>query len=139
MKYFSFAEFERSDTAERSGIDNRMPEDVKSNVTALVDNVLDPLRQMWGKPITVTSGYRCPKLNKAVGGAATSQHVQGQAADITTGNYVDNARLFQMLLDSLLPFDQLIFERGSIKTGPAWIHISFKAVGHNRRQIIYSL
>lgn len=138
MKYFSFNEFERSETAYRHGIDNRMPESARERVAALVDNVLDPLREAWGKPITVTSGYRCPALNRAVGGAATSQHLKGEAADITTGNYVDNARLFQMILDRGLQFDQLIFERGSVKTGPAWIHISYKPDGHNRRQIIYN-
>lgn len=134
MKYFTFTEFERSDTATRYAIDNRMPESAKKNVAALVDNVLDPLREAWGKPIQVTSGYRNKELNKRVGGVATSQHTSGQAADITTGNKVDNAKLFQLAIDLKLPFDQLIWEKGD-KDGPGWIHISHKQ-GNNRGQIL---
>lgn len=119
MKYFSFTEFERSATAERYAIDNTAPESARQNIARLVDKVLDPLRQAWGKPISVTSGYRCPELNKAVGGSATSHHLQGMAADITTGNTLDNRRLFQLVLDLRLPFTQLIDEHGF-----SWIHIS---------------
>lgn len=137
MKYFTFNEFERSDTAYRHAIDNSIPDAAKAGIAELVDKVLDPLREAWGKPITVTSGYRCPLLNKAVGGVPTSQHVRGEAADITTGNEVDNARLFHMIIDMGLPFDQLIFEKGDIRTGPAWIHVSHRPDGDNRHQIIY--
>ncbi len=129
MKYFSFQEFERSDTAYKHGIDNTAPESVRRNIAALVDKVLDPLREAWGRPITVTSGYRCPELNKAVGGAATSQHLLGEAADITTGNPVDNRRLFQMVQSLRLPFDQMIDESDF-----TWIHISYSP--RNRRQIL---
>lgn len=137
MKYFSYKEFQRSVTAERLKIDNRIPEAAQANITALVDNVLDPLRQAWGKPLTITSGYRCTALNKAVGGSKTSQHITGQAADISTGNIVDNARLFHLIIDSKLPFDQLIFEKGDIKVGPAWVHVSYRSDSKNRRQILY--
>ncbi len=119
MKYFSFTEFERSATAERHAIDNTAPETARRNIARLVDKVLDPLRQAWGRPITVTSGYRCPELNKAVGGSAASHHLRGMAADITTGNNLDNRRLFQLVLDLRLPFTQLIDERGF-----SWLHIS---------------
>lgn len=131
MEYFTFTEFERSETAYRHGMDNTMPEAARRSVAALVDNVLDPLREAWGKPLTVTSGYRCPALNKAVSGVANSQHLLGEAADITTGNVVDNRRLFQLAQDLALPFDQLIDERGF-----AWIHISHKAEGKNRHQVL---
>lgn len=137
MKYFSYKEFQRSATADRLKIDNCIPAGSKCNITALVDNVLDPLREAWGKPLTVTSGYRCPALNKAVGGSRTSQHITGQAADISTGNIVDNARLFHLIIDSKLPFDQLIFEKGDINVGPAWVHVSYRSDGKNRRQILY--
>lgn len=120
MKYFTFTEFERSETAYRHGIDNRLPDKYKSNVAALVDNVLDPLREAWGRPITVTSGYRCPAVNKAVGGAATSHHVRGMAADISTGNAADNRRLFQLVLSLGLPFTQLIDEHNF-----SWVHVSY--------------
>lgn len=119
MQYFTFTEFERSATATRHAIDNTMPEAARRNVARLVDTVLDPLRRAWGRSITVTSGYRCPELNKAVGGSKTSHHLQGMAADITTGNRADNRRLFQLVRDLGLPFTQLIDESDF-----AWIHIS---------------
>lgn len=119
MKHFSFQEFERSETAYRHGIDNTALEEARRNIAVLVDRVLDPLREAWGKPLTVTSGYRCPELNKIVGGAKTSHHLRGMAADISTGNRVENRRLFQMVLDLKLPFTQLIDEKNF-----AWVHIS---------------
>lgn len=119
MKYFSFQEFERSETAYRHGIDNTLPDKSKGNVAALVDKVLDPLREAWGKPITVTSGYRCAALNKAVGGSGTSHHCKGMAADISTGNKVENRRLFQLIIDLGLPFTQLIDEKNF-----SWVHVS---------------
>lgn len=119
MKHFSFQEFERSETAYRHGIDNTAPEGARRNIAVLVDRVLDPLREAWSKPLTVTSGYRCPELNKIVGGAKTSHHLRGMAADISTGNRVENRRLFQMVLDLKLPFTQLIDEKNF-----AWVHIS---------------
>lgn len=85
MKYFSFQEMERSETAYRHGIDNTAPEGARRNIAVLVDRVLDPLREAWGKPLTVTSGYRCQELNRIVGGAKTSHHLRGMAADISTG------------------------------------------------------
>lgn len=120
MKYFSFQEMERSDTAVRYAIDNSIPENLKNNVAQLVDNVLDPLREAWGRPLAVSSGYRCPPLNRAVGGAATSHHMKGMAADITTGNKVDNRRLFQLIINLKLPFTQLIDERDF-----SWVHVSY--------------
>lgn len=139
MKYFTFAEFERSETAQKRKIDNTIPDNIKPNIVALVDNVLDPLRTMWGKPLIVSSGYRCPALNKAVGGSKTSQHMSGQAADIDAGTRADNKALFHVLINSKLPFDQLIFEKGDIDEGPDWLHISYKSVGRNRRQILYQV
>lgn len=129
MKYFSFKEFERSSTAELQGIDNTIPDEAKRNIEALVDNVLDPLREAWGKPIRVGSGYRCPALNKAVGGVATSQHMVGQAADLNTGNKVENRKLFQLAIEMKLPFDQIIDEKNF-----SWIHISYSP--RHRRQIL---
>jgi uncharacterized protein YcbK (DUF882 family) len=119
MKYFSFQEMERSETAYRHGIDNTAPEGARRNIAVLVDRVLDPLREAWGKPLTVTSGYRCQELNRIVGGAKTSHHLRGMAADISTGNRVENRRLFQLVLDLKLPFTQLIDEKNF-----AWVHIS---------------
>ena len=90
MKYFTIKELCRSPTADRKGIDNRCGSDIEANLTALEDYVLAPLREWYGKPIVVNSGYRCPALNKAVGGATTSQHMSGQAADLDKGDRQQN-------------------------------------------------
>lgn len=128
MKYFSFQEMERSDTAMRYAIDNTIPESLKNNVAGLVDNVLDPLREAWGHPLTVSSGYRCPALNRVVGGSATSHHMKGMAADITTGNKVDNRKLFQQIIDLNLPFTQLIDEKDF-----SWVHVSYDPANVKRQ------
>lgn len=137
MRYFTFNELTASATAARRGIDNTPTAAAKANLTALVSNVLDPLREQFGAPIIVTSGYRCAKLNKAVGGAARSQHLTGQAADIkpASNKAADMRRLFELVQKSGLPFDQLIWEYGT-KTAPAWVHVSYNT-GANRRQVLY--
>lgn len=131
MKYFTLNELTASSTAKRKGIDNTPDATVKANLTALVANILDPLREAYGKPIVVSSGYRSPKLNRAVGGAAKSQHVTGQAADIHTlsDTPADNKKLFDLILKLKLPFDQLINEYDF-----NWVHVSFSP--RNRRQIL---
>lgn len=149
MKYFTFTEFERSDTATRYAIDNAMPESAKKNVAALVDNVLDPLREAWGGPIDVSSGYRCQTLNSHpdIRGSKTSQHMTGEAADIRIfvrdykgkivrdkkgHGIVDktaNRKLFQLILTLGLPFDQLIDEKDF-----SWVHVSYSP--RNRRQTL---
>ena len=131
MKYFTLNELTASSTAKRKGIDNTPDATVKANLTALVANILDPLREAYGKPIVVSSGYRSPKLNRAVGGAAKSQHVTGQAADIHTlsDTPADNKKLFDLIQSLKLPFDQLINEYNF-----NWVHVSFSP--RNRRQIL---
>lgn len=137
MKHFSIAEFERSETAAARGIDNRAPVIVRRRIEALVDNVLDPLREAWGHAVIVTSGYRCPVLNRTVGGASNSQHMSGEAADIraATGRRADNRALMRLIVTLGLPFDQMIWEKGDA-TGPDWVHVSYGP--RNRRQIIPS-
>lgn len=127
MMYFTMKELTSSATAKRLGIDNTPSVEVKNNLEALVNNVLDPLRKKWGRPIVVTSGYRCPALNKAVKGASGSQHQYGQAADIRTvsDSREDNMKLLRCILESGLPFDKLIAEYVDEKGRPDWIHISF--------------
>ena len=129
MKYFTIDELCKSATAKRLKIDNTPTQQIQQNLVALVDNVLDPLRQAWGQPIIVTSGYRCPDLNKAVGGAPLSQHCLGQAADIHTvsDTPADNKKLYQLIQKLGLPVDQCINEYGY-----NWIHVSFSP--RNRRQ-----
>ena len=119
----------KSATAARKGIKNDPSIQVCKALTALIEKVLDPLREAYGKPIIVTSGYRCEKLNKAVGGAASSQHVKGEAADIRSVQDTpeENKKLFDLIVKLGLPFDQLINEYNY-----DWVHVSFGA--RHRRQ-----
>jgi hypothetical protein len=130
MKYFTIAELCKSTTADRLGINNRCNQEHVVALTALVDNVLDPLRTWYGKPLIVSSGYRCPELNAAIKGSKTSQHMSGQAADIDTGNRQQNKLLFEYIRKNL-PFDQLIDESNF-----AWVHVSFRVDGNNRNQVL---
>lgn len=130
MKYFTIDELTRSDTAKVKGIDNATTKEAKEKLVALVDNVLDPLREMYGKPIIVNSGYRCPQLNAAVGGAKNSQHMRGEAADITAGSKTENKKLFELIRDNL-PFDQLLNE-----SDYSWVHVSYVSPEKNREQIL---
>ena len=97
----------------------------------LAEAVFEPLRKWYGKPIQVTSFFRSAKINKAIGGSATSQHSLGQAIDIDTVS--DNRKLFDYIKGNL-PFDQLIWENGDDNT-PAWIHVSYTET-RNRKQIL---
>lgn len=130
-KYFTINELTKSSTANRLHINNTPSQEVKDNLNKLIDNVLDPLRELYGKPIIVNSGYRCPKLNKAVGGARNSQHLTGQASDIRTvaNTKESNKQLFDIIKNSKLPFDQLINEYDF-----NWVHVSYGP--RNRRQVL---
>lgn len=130
MTHFTIPELCASDKAVKLGISNYPTPDVTRALEALVTNVLDPARALLGASIRVNSGYRSPELNKAVKGAATSQHLKGEAADLNTGNYALNKRLFELIRDTL-PFDQLINEHDF-----SWVHVSFKANGANRKQLL---
>lgn len=140
MKYFTFKELLQSNTAKVRGIDNTPNSPaVYDNLKALVENVLDPLREAYGKPIYVLSGYRCPALNKAVNGAKNSQHLcmdTSAAADIHVKNTTENKKLYNLVLKLKLPFDQMILEKGTIYN-PQWIHISFRRDGKNRNQKLF--
>lgn len=123
-------ELTKSSTSDKLGIDNTPTPEASVALSNLVTHVLDPLREMYGKPITVNSGYRCPKLNAAVGGAKTSQHMRGEAADITAGSKTENKKLFELIRDNL-PFDQLIDE-----SNYSWMHVSYVSTSKNRKQIL---
>jgi zinc D-Ala-D-Ala carboxypeptidase len=99
------------------------------NLKELVVNVLQPAREIYGKPITITSGFRSKEVNAHVGGATNSQHVKGEAVDITCA---DNSELFDIIRQ--LDFDQLIWEFGN-DIQPKWLHVSYKKSG-NRREIL---
>ena len=136
MKYFTIEELTYSQTAVKKGIRNETTPEVEQNLIALVCVVLDPAREKWGKAIHVSSGYRCPELNKAVGGVPTSQHLKGEAADITAGSRRENAELGRLIVKSGC-FDQVIFEQSNREcTECDWIHVSWKRVGSNRRNVL---
>ena len=117
-----------------------MPAEVEANIVALVENVLDPAREKFGKPIIVTSGDRCPKHNTAVGGVANSQHTRGEAADITSA---DNEQLAKIIEENAR-FDQLIcypYQGTSPDRDAPWqsyrfLHVSYKRQGGNRHQVL---
>lgn len=129
MKYFTILELCESEKAKALKIDNTPSPVIIENLSALICNTLDPVRILWGSPIGVNSGFRCLALNKAVNGSKTSQHMKGEAADITTRNRESNIRLFNMIKNSNIPFDQLILENGG-----QWIHMSFSRK-KNRREV----
>ncbi|MFR3549513.1 D-Ala-D-Ala carboxypeptidase family metallohydrolase [Bacteroides sp.] len=129
MKHFTIKELSHSDTALAKGIDNFPTAEAISNLTKLVNNVLDPLREKYDKPIRVSSGYRSAILNRSVNGATSSQHRLGEAADITVGSKEENRKLFE-IIKSELPFDQLIDEKDF-----SWVHVSFRE-GRNRKQVL---
>lgn len=134
MKYFKMCEFLDSETARRNKVVNMfLCAEHIDNVLAMVDDVLDPLREMFGKPILINSGYRVPELNLMVGGEANSMHKVGMAVDITAINPIENMHLFN-LLSSNFEFDQvIIYVRDNIVR---FIHISYCPNGGNRHQII---
>ena len=131
MKYFTLKELTKSDTAIRKGIKNIPNRQEEQNLIALIDNVLDPLREAYGKPIIVTSGFRCEELNRLVGGSKTSHHRTGQAADIrtVTDTPEENKKLYDLIIKLNLPFDQLIDEYNF-----DWVHVSYAP--KNRKQIL---
>lgn len=130
MKHFTIEEMIKSSTATAKRIDNTPNQTVIDSLTKLIEAVLDPLREWYGKPIKVNSGYRCEALNKAVGSKAKkSQHLYGEAADITAGSKEENEKLFNYIKDNL-EFDQLINESNF-----SWVHVSYRE-GRLRKQVL---
>ena len=130
MKYFTIEELCKSDVANKKKINNVPNSEIIENLEQLIVNILDPLREEYGKPIMVNSGYRCPELNKAVGGAKNSHHLTGYAADITVGSPSKNKILFELIQKLDLPFDQLIDEKKF-----SWVHVSYTP--NPRKQILH--
>lgn len=135
MKYFTINELCRSATAAARRIDNRPPAEVVGRLQTLIEELLDPIRAAWGAPVTVNSGYRSPELNDAVGGVARSQHLRGEAADLSAGSPAANERLFRRI-EALrrageIEFDQLIDEARY-----RWVHISYRR-GANRGEVLH--
>jgi zinc D-Ala-D-Ala carboxypeptidase len=128
-KYITYAEAIKSDKATKLKLDNTPGPAHLENMKLVGEKCFDPLREWYGKPITVNSFYRSPAVNKAVNGSKTSDHMNGSSIDLTAGSVTENLKLFTWMKANL-KFDQLIWENGG-----AWIHISFKSTG-NRNQIL---
>ena len=133
--HFTLEEFSFSSTAKSRGINNTVPLQFIPSLRNLCEVVLEPLRERVKEPVIISSGYRCPALNRAVGGSNTSQHMKGEACDIYMEDKEKLRKWFAILMDG--DFDQLIFERNR-RTGHCWIHVSCKVnAEENRHQVIY--
>lgn len=131
MKYFSISEMTKSDTARRLGIDNTPPDSIKKNLTLFIEKVLDPIREDWGSPIIVSSGYRCPMLNKAVGGVKTSGHLYGFCADLQVKGDLRKFSNFviEWMKEHQMKYDQIIWEKCGNVT---WLHFCW--IGKDGKQ-----
>jgi hypothetical protein len=138
-KNFTLEELTASATAKAKGISNNPGQTDIVNLCGLVHNVLQPLRNWWGKEVKIGSGYRSLALNRAVGGVSNSQHMRGQAADLCIDGDMKKGRKWFDYIKTHLPFDQLIWEHSS--NGTYWVHVSFihPDLGRNRRQAIDNL
>jgi hypothetical protein len=143
-KNLALAEVTRSETAKRKGISNMPTPEHIENFKKLAEKVFQPIRDHFGVPIRISSGYRSAALNKAIGGAGktvngvyipSSQHCTGEAIDIDMdGTTITNAQIFNYIKENL-EFDQLIWEFGT-DTNPDWVHVSYESTGKQRKQIL---
>jgi hypothetical protein len=131
----SLAEVTRSESAKRFGISNTPTPEHIENFKKLAENIFQPIRKHFGKPIHISSGYRSLALNKVIKGSATSQHCSGEAIDIDMdGTDITNAQIFKYIKDNL-NFDQLIWEFGN-NINPDWVHVSYESTGKQRKQVL---
>lgn len=126
--HFTLAELIHSQTAARRNIDNRPTDAVLVNMKNILCPGLEQVRELLGKPILISSGYRSPRLNASIGGSVKSQHMEGLAADFTCPGYGSPLMVAQLIKKSGIEFDQLLYEFDS------WVHISFAK--HPRRQVL---
>lgn len=120
-EFFSLQEFTHSKTADRLKINNEPNADVIQNIQYGTDMILDPLRRLYQKPIVITSGYRCEKLNKTIGGVPNSWHTKGNAADIRIENDMAAKEIFN-ILKSIPSVDTVLFEHSK---NSQWMHIQW--------------
>lgn len=137
---FTLEELVFSITANNQGIDNTPNKEAKAALKKLAVEILQPIRDAWGQPVKVSSGYRCPRLNAIVGGVKNSQHTLGQAADIQAINPADNGRLFacikRLVTQGKIKCGQIIWEYGTKKV-PKWVHVSLPRTGKKNNQFLY--
>jgi zinc D-Ala-D-Ala carboxypeptidase len=135
-KNLSLKEVTKSITASRLGIDNTPSEPVVQNLKHIAEDVFQPIRDHFGVPIAVSSGYRSKELNSAIGGSKSSQHMSGEALDLDADVYgkITNRQIFEFIKDNLT-FDQMIWEYGD-DNEPNWVHVSYKKNGENKKRIL---
>jgi hypothetical protein len=136
-EHLNLSEVTRSETAKRRGISNEPTAEHLENFKKLAENIFEPIRKHFGKPIHLSSGYRSKALNTAIGGSLSSQHCKGEAIDIDmdgSSNGVTNRMVFDYIKANL-NFDQLIWEFGT-KDNPDWVHVSFSSTGKQRKQVL---
>jgi hypothetical protein len=146
-KNLALSEVTRSETAKRKGISNMPTEEHIENFKKLAENVFQPIRDHFGVPIRISSGYRSEALNKAIGGAGkmvngkyvpSSQHCTGEAIDIDMdGTSITNKQVFDYIKEHL-QFDQLIWEFGT-DSNPDWVHVSYESTGKQRKQVLKAI
>jgi len=138
-KNLTLAECVKSNTAKRLGIDNTPDDWTIENLKAIATDVFQPLRESFGVPIHVSSGYRSEELNVAIGGSKRSQHVQGRALDLDADVFgrCKNGEIFRYILNNVT-FDQLIWEFGD-QDNPDWVHVSYVRDGVNRGRCLKAL
>jgi hypothetical protein len=136
-KNFTLEEFTASTTAKAKGITNVPSTQQMANLCALVHHVLQPLRDAMGHEVKIGSGYRCPRLNQAVGGVSNSQHLNGEAADLCIDGDKTKGRKWFTWIQTHCDFDQLIWEHNA--KGTYWVHVSYRSDGKNRKQVIGDL
>ena len=134
---FTLEEFTKSDTAKAKGIVNAIGQTEVVNLCALVHQVLQPLRDAMGHQVKIGSGYRCPRLNAEVGGVKNSQHMTGEAADLCIDGDMQKGKRWFEWIKANCNFDQLIWEHNA--KGTYWVHVSYRASGNNRKQVIGNL
>ena len=137
-KNFTLEELTASATATAKGIKNNPGQTDIINLCALVHKVLQPLRDAMGQPIKIGSGFRSLALNMAVGGVSNSQHMRGEAVDLCIDGDMAKGRKWFEWIKTHCEFDQLIWEKNP-KTGNYWVHVSYRADGKNRKQVINNL
>ena len=136
-KNFTLDELLASATAKQQHIINAPGIVEVCNLCALVHHVLQPLRDAMNEPIKIGSGYRCTRLNQAVGGVGNSQHTKGQAADLCIDGDLKKGKRWFEWIKTNCNFDQLIWEHNA--KGTYWVHVSYRSDGRNRRQVINEL
>lgn len=137
-EHITYQEAIVSATGKRLGIKNDPPPEILKTMEVTAEKLYEPVRNHFGVPFIILSFFRSPELNKAVGGAKSSQHMPGEAIDVQGTDNVTNAHIFNFIKDSGIEYDQIIWEFGTDKE-PDWVHMSYTTKRKNRRQALRAI